>query len=53
MTVTVKEHGQTLPTGMVVDQAVLHGLLDKVRDPGLQLISVNGSLPDNQTGETE
>ena len=35
------EDGDTLLTGPVVDQAALHGLLRKVRDLGMQLISVN------------
>jgi len=32
--------GITLITGSVVDQAALHGLLQKVRDTGLPLVSV-------------
>ena len=32
--------GQTLIAGPVVDQAALHGLIEKVRDLGLPLISV-------------
>ena len=39
MTVTREENGNTLLTGRV-DQAALHGLLRKVRDLGLPLISV-------------
>ena len=35
------EGGNTLLTGPVVDDAALHGLLKKVRDLGLPLISVN------------
>jgi hypothetical protein len=38
MTITLEE-GDTLLTGPVVDQAALHGLLRKVRDLGLPLIS--------------
>lgn len=34
------EHGNTTLTGPVVDQAALHGLLDKVRDLGMTLLSV-------------
>ena len=33
--------GQTAITGMVVDQSQLHGLLDRVGDLGLELVSVN------------
>ncbi len=40
MTIT-QENNQTLLTGPVVDQAALHGLLKKVRDLGLPLLSVN------------
>jgi hypothetical protein len=36
--------GQTTITGPVVDQAHLHGLLDRVRDLGLELVSVNASV---------
>lgn len=35
------ERGETILSGPVVDQAALHGLLNKVRDPGLVLLSVN------------
>jgi hypothetical protein len=38
MTITLEE-GDTLLTGPVVDQAALHGLLRKVRDLGMPLIS--------------
>ena len=41
MTISLEEDGQTLLTGEVVDQAALHGLLKKVRDLSLPLISVN------------
>jgi hypothetical protein len=40
LTITLEENGDTLLTGPVVDQAALHGLLKKVRDLGLPLISV-------------
>ena len=40
LTITLKEDGSTLLTGPVVDQAALHGLLKKVRDLGMPLISV-------------
>jgi hypothetical protein len=41
LTITPKESGMTLLTGPVCDQAALFGLLKKVRDLGLTLISVN------------
>lgn len=45
MTITLTEEGDTILTGPVVDQAALHGLLKKVRDLGLILISVNRVEP--------
>lgn len=41
LTITLEDNGDTLLTGSVVDQAALHGLLKKVRDLGMSLISVN------------
>jgi hypothetical protein len=41
LAITPEEDGNTLLTGPVVDQAALHGLLKKVRDLGMLLISVN------------
>jgi len=43
MTITLLENGETLLSGSVVDQAALHGLLAKIRDMNLKLISVNES----------
>ena len=40
-TITLTEDGETILTGSVADQAALHGLLKKVRDLGLPLLSVN------------
>ena len=39
-TITLEDNGETLLRGLVVDQAALHGLLRKVRDLGMPLISV-------------
>jgi hypothetical protein len=41
LAITLEEDGDTLLTGPVVDQAALHGLLKKVRDLGMSLVSVN------------
>jgi hypothetical protein len=41
LTITREDNGDTLLTGPVVDQAALYGLLKKVRDLGMPLISVN------------
>jgi len=41
LTITLEDNGETLLTGPVVDQAALHGLLKKVRDLGMPLLSVN------------
>ena len=40
LTITLEDNGETLLTGPVVDQAALHGVLRKVRDLGMLLISV-------------
>jgi hypothetical protein len=40
LTVTLEQSGNTVLTGLVVDQAALHGLLRKVRDLGMPLLSV-------------
>ena len=40
LTITLEDNGQTLLTGPVVDQAELYGLLRKVRDLGMPLLSV-------------
>lgn len=38
---TLEEDGGTLLSGYLADQAALHGVLRKVRDLGLTLVSVN------------
>jgi hypothetical protein len=52
LTITLEEDGDTLLTGPVIDQAALHGLLKKVRDLGMSLVSVNpvGSSPSTVSG---
>lgn len=41
LAITLEANGETRLTGPVVDQAALHGLLKKVRDLGLPLLTVN------------
>ena len=40
LTITTEANGETVLTGEVVDQAALHGLLSKVRDLQVTLLSV-------------
>jgi hypothetical protein len=43
--ITLEDNGDTLLIGPVVDQAALHGLLKKVRDLGLPLVSISSVEP--------
>lgn len=45
LAITLENNGDTLLTGPVVDQAALHGLLKKVRDLGMPLVSVSTVEP--------
>lgn len=49
MNITLLDDDETLLTGPVVDQAALHGVLRKVRDLGMPLISVS-RVESGQTG---
>jgi hypothetical protein len=46
MSLTTESDGTTVLSGPVVDQSALHGLLQKVRDVGLPLVSVTQLGPD-------
>lgn len=46
MTVVADDNGETVLTGPVADQAALYGLLTKIRDLALPLVSVNLTEPD-------
>ncbi len=50
LTITRADSGETLLRGPVVDQAALHGVLRKVRDLGLPLVSVNQIDPKQANG---
>ena len=41
LTLVNSENGEVLLMGMITDQAALHGVLAKIRDLGLPLLSVN------------
>jgi hypothetical protein len=45
MTILLEKDGTTLLSGPVADQAALHGLLKKVRDLGMPLVSVSPIAP--------
>ena len=46
LTITLEDDGNTLLSGTVVDQSALHGILKKVRDLGMPLLSVNPIVSD-------
>lgn len=50
MIISLDDDGSTLLTGPVIDQAALHGLLKKVRDLGMPLLSVNRVAPGEAPG---
>jgi hypothetical protein len=51
VTVTLEEDGDTVITGRVVDQAALYGLLKKVRDLGMPLLSLQRVEPSQADAE--
>lgn len=51
--VTAAEDGTTVISGPVADQAALHGLLRKLRDVGVPLLSLTQASPDAPTTNTE
>lgn len=53
LSIALEDNGDTLLTGAVVDQAALHGLLNKVRDLGAVLVSVNRQEADPPPHTTE
>jgi hypothetical protein len=47
--ITLDAHGQTILTGSIVDQAALHGVLKKIRDLGISLVSIQQLGPNEGT----
>jgi hypothetical protein len=50
LAISLENNGDTLLTGPVVDQAALHGLLRKIRDVGMPLVSVSPVEPGRERG---
>ena len=53
LTITHTGQNETVLTGPIVDQAALHGLLTKLRDLGLPIVSVNLSEEEGQEAVTQ
>lgn len=51
LTITPQEDGTTLLSGSVVDQSALHGILKKIRDLGMPLLSVNPEISGHVRGD--
>jgi hypothetical protein len=47
LALTIDSDGTTALRGVIADQAALHGLLQRLRDVGLPLISVTPLAPDD------
>ena len=52
MTISHEENGATLLTGALPDQGALHGVLNRLGDLAVQLISVNRTDEDADEGKT-
>ena len=48
LTITLEADGDTLLTGLLIDQSALHGILKKIRDLGMPLLLVNSIGPGPQ-----
>jgi hypothetical protein len=52
LTVTLSDTGETILTGPIVDQTALHGVLSKIRDLGLPLLTLTRLAPERGNGTT-
>ena len=52
LTITLEEDGNTLLSGPIVDQSALHGVLKRIRDLGMPLLSVN-PVDQSQTSKAD
>jgi hypothetical protein len=43
-----RQNGETLLVGRVIDQAALHGILAKINDLGLSIVSIERFAPENE-----
>ena len=48
LTITLAGNGETILHGPIVDQAALHGVLIKIRDLGLPLLSLVCTVPEHE-----
>lgn len=53
LSLSAEDGGITVISGPVVDQAALHGLLQKLRDVGIPLVSLVQLAPDAATQDTD
>ncbi len=53
LAISHEANGETLLTGSLPDQAALHGVLNRLRDLGIQLISVNPIEGEEPSGREE
>ena len=53
LNITLQEDGNTLLSGTVADQSALHGILKKIRDLGMPLLSVNSVKPAQDTPDNQ
>ncbi len=53
MTLTAEANGETLLSGAIRDQAALHGVIDRLRDLGLPLLSVRHVEPPNDNSQEQ